>query len=83
MGSSGIVFAFSFFWDFFCIFLMFFVCVLINTSRLYTTKKNLTMTFSKLLGDERNFEPSRLMPRINRGGHFLLIEADKNKHILK
>ena len=80
--AGGLFLHFLFFWDFFAFFLCsLFVFLLILLG--YTLLKNLTVTFSKLLGDEHNFEPSQLVPRINRGGHFLLIEADKNMHNLK
>ena len=44
-----------------------------------TTKKTLTVTFQKTLGDGHDFEPPRLMPAINRDDHFSLTEVVKKK----
>ena len=40
-----------------------------------TTQKTLTVIFKNTLRGGHYFEPSRLMPVINRDGHFLLTEA--------
>jgi hypothetical protein len=41
----------------------------------YYKKKSFARRFGKGLGGGQDFQPSRLMHRINRAGHFLLITA--------
>ena len=49
----------------------------VPTGAITLLKKRLTVTFKKALKGGHDFEPPRLMARINRGGQFLFTEAVK------
>ena len=50
---------------------------------LHYYKKKLNVIFKKTLGGRQKFQPPRLMPQINRGGHFLLTEAVTKNRLAK
>ena len=49
----------------------------------HTTKKTFTATFKNSLGGGHVKKPPRLMPAINRGGHFLLTKAVTKNYLGK